>query len=68
MPQGFPNRRSTRIRGYDYSQPGYYHVVICTYQSKWLFGNIVENETRLNKVGQICPRNVAHTSSPLRLR
>jgi REP-associated tyrosine transposase len=53
MPQEFPNRRSTRIQGYDYSQPGYYHVVICTYQSKWLFGNIVENEACLNKVGQI---------------
>src|SRR5690348_10597955 len=53
MPQESSGRRSIRIQGFDYSQPGYYHVVIGTYQSKWFFGDVVNGEMGLNRVGSI---------------
>ena len=36
-----PNRKRTRLKGYDYSAPGAYFVTICTYNRKNLFSNIV---------------------------
>ena len=39
---GYHNRRSTRLRGYDYSQPGYYFVTICVHnRDQNLFGDVV---------------------------
>ena len=38
---GHHNRRSIRLPGYDYAQPGYYFVTICIHDRKQnLFGNI----------------------------
>jgi putative transposase len=34
-------RRSIRLPGYDYSQPGAYFITICTQNREYLFGNIV---------------------------
>ena len=31
------HRRSIRLKGYDYSQPGYYFVTICTWRRIWFF-------------------------------
>ena len=47
------NRRSIRIPGYDYSQPGAYFVTIVTYQRECLFGNVIDGEMRLNENGKI---------------
>jgi putative transposase len=47
------SRRSTRLKNYDYSQPGYYFVTICTYEKKWLFGEIIDDQMHLNSVGDI---------------
>lgn len=47
------HRRSTRLRGYDYSQPGAYFVTICTHRRACLLGNVVGTEVRLDAVGQI---------------
>jgi putative transposase len=33
-------RRSIRLRGYDYSSPGKYFVTICVQQRKCLYGEI----------------------------
>jgi REP element-mobilizing transposase RayT len=46
-------RRSIRLQGYDYSQPGAYFVTICTRNRESLFGEIVEGEMILNEYGQI---------------
>ena len=46
-------RRSIRLPGYDYSQPGYYFVTICSYQRQCLFGQIVNGEMQLNQYGEI---------------
>ena len=47
------NRRSIRLPGYDYSQPGFYFVTICCDRRQRLFGNIIDGEMRLNQYGEI---------------
>lgn len=43
------HRRSIRLRGYDYPQPGAYFITICTYERELLFGDVVDGEIRLNE-------------------
>lgn len=45
-------RRSLRLKGYDYSQPGAYFLTISVRGRECLFGDVVEGEMRLNEVGQ----------------
>jgi putative transposase len=47
------HRRSIRLKGYDYTQPGAYFVTIVTHGRECLFGEIVDGEMRLNGAGQI---------------
>jgi putative transposase len=47
------NRRSIRLKGYDYSQPGAYYITICTYQRQCLFGKVEHQEMVLNESGRI---------------
>lgn len=47
------HRRSIRIKEYDYTQPGGYFITIVTYHRDLLFGEIVNEEIRLNEFGQI---------------
>jgi putative transposase len=47
------HRRSIRLRGYDYSQPGMYYVTICTHGKGHLFGEVVEGEMHLNEYGKM---------------
>jgi len=47
------HRRSIRLKGYDYTQPGAYFVTICTYQREILFGEIVDGKMLLNPCGDI---------------
>ena len=49
----YPNRQSTRLPAYDYSEPGYYFVTICTQGRKYLFGNIIDDQMFLNDYGLI---------------
>jgi REP-associated tyrosine transposase len=56
-----------RLAGYDYSQPGYYFVTICTQNHRLVFGNIVNDQVHLRGPGQIAesvwvtlPRRFAH--------
>ncbi len=46
-------RRSTRLKEYDYSQPGYYFVTICTQKKQSLFGEISNNSMKLNELGKM---------------
>lgn len=48
-----PQRKNTRLKGYDYSKNGYYFITICTYNRKNLFGEIVDSIFVLNEYGQI---------------
>ena len=47
------HRRSIRLMGYDYSQPGFYFVTICTHQRQLLFGDVVDGMMVLNDLGEI---------------
>ncbi|MEO7104677.1 MAG: hypothetical protein ABI119_15195, partial [Gemmatimonadaceae bacterium] len=45
------HRRSIRLNGYDYAQPGAYFIPICTHDRSWLFGEIIDQNMRLNVAG-----------------
>ena len=47
------HRRSIRLKGYDYAQPGAYFITIVTHDRECLFGEIVDGEMRLNEFGEI---------------
>jgi len=47
------HRRSIRLQGYDYSQPGIYFITLCTQNHECLFGEILNGEMRLNEFGKI---------------
>lgn len=47
------HRRSIRLRGYDYGQPGRYFVTICVQGRGCLFGDVVNGEVRLSKAGVV---------------
>ena len=47
------HRRSIRLKGYDYTQPGAYFITICTQGRACLFGEIIDGEMHLNEAGQI---------------
>ena len=50
------HRRSIRLRGYDYAQPGAYFVTICTQDRHALFGEIDGGAMRLNDGGRMVER------------
>ena len=47
------HRRSIRLKGYDYSQPGAYFVTICVEQRQCLFGDVVDGQMILNQYGMV---------------
>ena len=62
-----PNRKLTRLSGYDYSTPGAYFVTICTFGKRCIFGKIVSGElageasmlySDLGKVARDCLLNI----------
>lgn len=44
-------RRTIRLPGYDYTQPGAYFVTIVNRQREYLFGEVVESRMVLNDWG-----------------
>ena len=47
------HRRSIRLKGYDYSQPGAYFVTICAHNKKCVLGEIVDGNMDLNEFGKV---------------
>ena len=47
------HRRSIRLPGYDYSQPGLYFLTICTAGGLCIFGDITNQKMVLNELGEI---------------
>lgn len=45
------NRRSIRLKGYDYAQAGLYFITIVTQDRRCLFGEIIEGQMKLNNDG-----------------
>ena len=47
------NRRSIRLKNYDYASKGLYFITICCKNRKYLFGEIQNEEMVLNNLGKI---------------
>jgi REP element-mobilizing transposase RayT len=47
------SRPSLRLKGYDYSLPGYYFFTFCVKRRKKILGHIIEGTMYLNVYGQI---------------
>ncbi len=47
------HRRSLRLRGYNYAQPGAYFVTICTHDRRPLFGEVIDGQMVLHTCGMI---------------
>lgn len=47
------HRRSIRLKGYDYSQPGAYFLTICTQHRECMFGEIADGKMVLNPAGEM---------------
>src|SRR5271157_3677875 len=47
------HRRSIRLKGFDYSQPGGYFITICTQNHECVLGEIVDGQVRLSPAGEI---------------
>ncbi|SRR5690606_4712560 len=56
IPAGMPQRRSIRLKGYDYSQPGLYFITICIQDRKCLFGNVINGAMILNDAGKMAEK------------
>lgn len=65
----YPDRQSTRLRGYDYTRPGAYFITICTHGRECLFGDPEHGRMRLTTCGRIVverwralPRHFPHVT------
>jgi hypothetical protein len=47
------HRRSIRLKGHDYTQPGGYFITICTYRRDEIFGEVISGEMKLSPLGRI---------------
>lgn len=52
------NRKSIRLKKYDYSLPGLYFVTICTHKQKCTFGAIINGNLILNQHGLIAQKYI----------
>ena len=50
------HRRSIRLPGYNYTQPGAYFVTVCAHGRECLFGEIVDAKMALNQYGRVVAR------------
>jgi hypothetical protein len=46
-------RRSIRLKEYDYSNPWWYYITICTHNHQSAFGNFLNGKIVLNEFGKI---------------
>ena len=44
---------STRLPHWDYGQAGYYFVTICTKDRAYIFGDVVQDDVKLTRIGEI---------------
>jgi len=46
-------RKNNRLRHFDYSNPGFYFITICTHKMKCCFGTIENSALILNRLGKL---------------
>lgn len=59
MNDEFPDRKRLRLKYYDYSNPGYYFITICTKEKGKFFGDLAGNEIRLNEIGRVVENHIS---------
>jgi putative transposase len=52
------DRKSIRLKDYDYSTPGEYFITICTYNRECIFGEVIDEEMRLSREGNIVNQEI----------
>ncbi|ANH83448.1 hypothetical protein A8C56_22915 [Niabella ginsenosidivorans] len=50
------NRKSIRLKGYNYAQAGLYFITLCTHNRVHLFGQIINGEMVLNAGGRVAAK------------
>jgi hypothetical protein len=55
------HRRSIRLKGYDYTQPGAYFITLVTFHRDEIFGEIQNGTIMLSKKGKIIEENWMRT-------
>ncbi len=55
-------RRSVRLKDFDYSQPGGYFITVCVHDRRYLFGEIIDAEMKMNEIGKIVQEEWHRTS------
>jgi putative transposase len=55
-------RRSIRLKDYDYSQAGAYFVTICTYNKECIFGKVTNGEMVINEYGKVVEQEWLRTA------
>ena len=69
MQKDLPKRKSIRLPGYDYSQPGYYFVTFCVESKRKLLGRVVGSgfhprpSVELTKIGIEVQKSIQHVGS-----
>lgn len=58
----FHERRSMRLKGYDYTQSGMYLVTLVSWQREEIFGQVIDNELILSALGQILHDEWLHSN------
>ena len=53
MEKGHPNRKTVRLRNFDYSGNATYFLTICTFGRRHLFSEILDNLMTLNEIGSL---------------
>jgi putative transposase len=56
------HRRSIRLKGYDYTQPGAYFVTICACQREEIFGTVINGVIQLSPIGKIVQAEWFHSA------
>ncbi len=50
-------RKSIRLKNYDYSNPNWYYITICSFNRKSIFGTIKKSKMILSNYGKIVAEN-----------
>ena len=48
-----PERKSNRLKNFDYSSVGYYYVTLCAKNKKHYFGKVENSQVILNQIGKL---------------
>ncbi len=52
----YKDKKQYRLKGYDYSQGGFYFITICTNNRECFFGKIVNGKMKLSEIGLIADK------------